>query len=281
MKHRTLEEISYAFRRRTFGKDEKFHFLVANEKGAKVAVVMHGITGNKRDMALIAKGLTKRGYAVYCPDLPGHDATAPLDDLRSFSALGAWLDRCIGSIGRTPDIVIGNSFGSAVCYSYAQQGFLPAHAKLILGCPTPDVTLKTRFLREAGGFLPEKLMTKLYNSRPGIWLRVIVLSQAPKDSSARAWLRESEYHKVPLINIPICHTMSKLLDEDNPYESSGLSEDIQRRTVVMVGDGDNVLTRKSLKILRQLLPYARFDIIRGVGHLLHFEAYEDTVRHAD
>jgi pimeloyl-ACP methyl ester carboxylesterase len=281
MTHKSLAERSSNFHVRQFGHEEVFHCLVANETGAKVAVVVHGITGNKRDMALIAEGLAKRGYAVYCPDLPGHDATDPLDNLQSFSSLGQWLERCIGAIGKTPDILIGNSFGSAVCYSYAQQGFLPSRAKLILGCPTPDVALKTRFLREASGFLPQKLMTKLYNSRPGIWLRVIILSQTPKGSSARAWLYESEYHKVSLIDTSICHVMSKLLDQDNPYKAGELSEDVQRRTVVMVGDRDNVLTRKSLKILRQLLPNARFDIISGAGHLLHFEAIEDTVGHAD
>ena len=70
---RTLREVADGFKllKTTYGSS-KFSFLVANEAAPKVAVMMHGVTGNKLDMAAMAEAAVKLGYAVYMPDLPGH-----------------------------------------------------------------------------------------------------------------------------------------------------------------------------------------------------------------
>lgn len=249
-----------------------FTWLVANPKAAKVAVLVHGVTGNKLDMVVVGQEFLKRGYAVYAPDLPGH-GSAPVLDVQSFDDLGNWLRDCIGAMGRTPDVIIGNSFASGICYNYATQRYLDKKTHLILTCPTPMIAWSSRALRRASGILPPKLTIDAYNSRPAIAARVAYLGKA-KHPSSKKWLRESEYHKIPFIDAKIGNQMSRLLDTHNPYFAPPLPVEVQKQITVIIGKKDNVITRHSLPHLRKILPFARMLIIPSVGHILHFEAAE-------
>jgi pimeloyl-ACP methyl ester carboxylesterase len=272
--HVTLTELGKDFREQIKETPEgTFCWLVANEKAEKVAVLVHGVTGNKLDMVVVGSEYAKRGYAVYAPDLPGH-GKAPVLDVESFDDLGDWLRDCIAAIGRTPDVIVGNSFASGICYNYATQGYLNDHAHLVLTCPTPDIAWSSKALRRASGILPASFTVKAYNRPLAIKARVAYLSKAKDHPSARQWLNESEYHKIPFIDAKVGNRFSRLLVTHNPYFAAMLPEETQRRVTVVVGTKDNVLTRRSLPTLRRILPRARMLIIPDVGHILHFEASE-------
>jgi pimeloyl-ACP methyl ester carboxylesterase len=270
--HTSLTELGKSFHEQ-MKKTSKgtFYWLVANEKASKVVVLVHGVTGNKLDMVVLGSEYVKRGYAVYAPDLPGH-GSAPVFNATSFDDLGTWLQDCIEAIGRTPDVLVGNSFASGICYNYAAQGYLGADTHLILTCPTPDIAWTSRALRRASGILPAAFTIKTYNRPLAIKARVAYLSKARHHPSSREWLKESEYHKIPFIDAKVGNQLSRLLDTHNPYFAAALSEELQRHITVIVGTKDNVLTRRSLPTLRRILPHARMLIIPDVGHILHFEA---------
>ncbi len=270
----TLEQIQQVFtplERRLDG--ETFYFLAANERADKVVILLHGVTGNKLDMVLVGQQLAAQGYAVYAPDLPGHGNAAPIT-AKTFDDFGRWFHACIESLGRSPALVMGNSFGTAVCYNYAQQGFLPAKAQLILGCPTPDISLASRVLRNAGRALPARIALKLYNSHLVIFLRVLYLHVSGKPEAKR-WLEESEYFKRQFIDPNMPNSMSTLLEMQNPFHGPLLSLALQDRVTYIVGDRDNVATRSTLATMARVLPEAHRRIIPGVGHILHFDAWEE------
>jgi pimeloyl-ACP methyl ester carboxylesterase len=270
--HETLDEIAKGFKEVTLKHGTvSFSFLVANESAKKSVFLIHGVTGNKLDMVVVGRAYAKRGYAVYAPDLPGHGSAAAIK-AKSFNDLGNWLRDCIASTKRTPDILLGNSFAAAVCYDYAQQGYLHANTHLILACPTPDIAWSTRALRFAGGLFPERFMSRAYNSRLGIDARVRYLLRS-LDPSARQWLNESEYHKVPFLDVRLSNTLSMLLETHNPFAGVRLPMITQKRVTVIIGEKDNVVTRKSLPILKAILPHARMMFIPDAGHILHFEAH--------
>lgn len=250
-----------------------YSWLAANEAAEKVAILVHGVTGNKLDMVVLGAEYVKRGYAVYAPDLPGH-GKAPVLDVRDFDMLGDWLKGCIAAIGRQPDLLVGNSFASAICYNFAARGYLSAATHLVLACPTPDIAWSSRALRRAGGVLPNRIATRAYNGKLAINARVSYLGQS-KEPSSRKWLNESEYHKIPFIQASVGNKMANLLASHNPYLLPPPSSEVQKQMTVIVGSKDNVITKKTLPALRRMLPYARLMIIPDVGHILHFEAPYD------
>jgi pimeloyl-ACP methyl ester carboxylesterase len=271
--HTSLTELGQQFHEEVkHASGTTFAWLVANKTADKVALLIHGVTGNKLDMVVVGSEFVKRGYAVYAPDLPGH-GSAPALDAKSFNELGDWLRDCIQTIGRTPDVIVGNSFASGICYNFAAQGYLNKNTHLILSCPTPTIGWSSRALRRASGILPPKFATNAYNSRPAIATRVAYLGKI-NHPSAKKWLRESEYHKIPFIDATVGNRMSTLLDTHNPYHAPPLPPEVQKQITVIIGAKDNVITRRSLPYLRRILPLARMMIVPKVGHILHFEAPE-------
>lgn len=250
---------------------QRFSFLVANRSASKMALILHGVTGNKLDMALLGRYLARHGFAVYLPDLPGH-GSAPAVVHRQFAELGRWLDDCIRSTGRQPTVVIGNSFGSAVCYSYAQQGLLPEGTALVLNCPTPDTAIMTRMLQATGRLLPDRLAGRVYNANWAVALRIGYL-HVSGDDSARHWLKESERLKRDFINPTVSNNMARLLQTQSPYRGPQLSEPVQRRTSYVIGERDNVVTAHTWSIMQRLLPLAERRIVPAAGHILHFDAW--------
>lgn len=274
--HQPLTEIGKSFTEVIKGYNGMtYSWLVANETAKRVAILVHGVTGNKLDMVVLGAEYAKRGYAVYAPDLPGH-GKAPVLAANNFDELGDWLKDCIEAIGRHPDLLVGNSFASAICYNFAARGYLSADTHLVLACPTPDIAWSSRALRRAGGVLPNTIATKAYNGRLAINARVSYLGQS-KDQSSRKWLNESEYHKIPFIQASVGNKMANLLASHNPYLLPPLPHQIQKQITVIVGSKDNVITKKTLPTLRRILPGARLLIIPDVGHILHFEAPYEIV----
>lgn len=271
--HESLKEISQAFAEKTLQNGAMtFSMLTANESAPRSVVLMHGVTGNKFDMVVVGREYVRKGYAVYIPDLPSHGA-APAIEITSFMDLSEWLAAFIRAIGRAPDVLLGDSFGAAVCYHFAQSGMLSTTTQLILACPTPKIATLSRALREASGLLPENWVARPYNASWAIQFRTKYLLMG-ESHEARQWLEESERMKKAFLNVKMANAVSVLLRTDNPYDGIGLPHDIQRRTAVVVGAKDNVITKDSLSLLRELLPASRFVVVPNAGHILHFEAYE-------
>jgi pimeloyl-ACP methyl ester carboxylesterase len=272
----TLRKISQqSFTEKTFS-DNDFHFpsLVAGlDTGTKTVVIIHGVTGNKQDMVVVGREYLKNGYAVYIPDLPGHGAS-PVMEAARFSDLSDWLAAYIKATGAVPDVLMGNSFGSAICYSLAQRGLLGDSTHLILACPTPRIAFMTRLLRLAGDRLPEGWVSRQYNAPWAIRMRTLYLMLG-RSKQARAWLEESEREKADFLNVKLADNFSMLLETDNPYDSVIPSSDVQRRMTIVIGEKDNVITPASVPLLKSQLQESTFVSVPGAGHILHFEAFKE------
>jgi pimeloyl-ACP methyl ester carboxylesterase len=254
-----------------------YSFSVANEASDRKAVFVHGVTGGKEDMEIMGRKVVAKGYATYLIDLPNHGKSSKMN-IQTFDQMGKWLRDAIAAIGIAPDVISGNSYGSAICYNYAAQGFLPRHTQLVLGCPTPDISFMTLLLGKILIHLPHFMIAPFYNSRLMIELRVAYLSRS-RNAHSRQLLRASEMHKVGQLDVFAATKMGHLMRSHNPFRRGRMTEAAQRRTTVVIGDRDNVVTRGSVVKLRRLLPYARFEIVHGVGHILHFESPNRIVQY--
>ncbi len=260
--------ISQRFRHRV---DNGFSWLEANTRAKKTIVIMHGITGSRHDMAILAREYVALGYAVYAPDLPGHGDT-PLLNIRSFDDLARWLDDFVQMINRTPTILLSNSYASAIAYEYMKRGFLPAQTHVILACPTPSVAWMSRMLQKANRALPESVAWTFYTLPVSNWLRTQVLYKGDRAVS-KQWLFESERQKRRLVAPKAASILTELLNKNNPY-TVPLPDNIQSRITVILGERDNVVTSQAKQQIQALLPHARYIFVANAGHILHFEAVE-------
>jgi pimeloyl-ACP methyl ester carboxylesterase len=275
MKHRKLADLEQEFDAK---KDGDHGWLESKNSSDKTLVLVHGVTGGKEDMLPLAVEYEKLGYHVYCLDLPGH-GDSPWHGEMTFSELAEWLRRFIERIGE-PDVLISNSFSSAVVYAYIQLGFLPRKTHVILGCPTPDTSRLAYSLHRASNIIPTETSWYLYTTWLANAIRTSMAAKKLKKESIR-WLIESEKRKRPTIHPRAGILLSNLLFTDNPYKGERIPDEIQQRMTVILGTKDNVVTRKTAHILRELLPRARHVLAHGSGHILHFEAVEDIKAHPE
>ncbi len=275
MKHQKLAHLKTGF---VLKRHDDHGWLESNNDSTKKLVLIHGVTGGKEDMLPLAVEYEKRGYHVYCLDLPGHN-DSPWNGEMSFSQLAEWLHRFILHIG-DPEVLIGNSFSSAVVYTYIQRGFLPDKTHIILGCPTPDTSRLAYSLHRVSNIIPTETSWYIYTTKLANGIRTTMAAKKLRRQSIR-WLVESEKRKRPTLHPHAGILLSNLLFSDNPYDGEHISESVQRRMTVILGTKDNVVTRKTAGKLKTLLPHAKHIPAHGAGHILHFEAVDDYLHTMD
>lgn len=272
MKHVKLEELKRHFDVKV---DGDYGWLESKNSNDKKLVLVHGVTGGKEDMLPLAVEYEKLGYHVYCLDLPGHGDSRWSGEM-TFDELAEWLKGFVEHIGE-PDVLISNSFSSAVVYAYIQRGLLPGKTHVILGCPTPDTSRLAYGLHRASNIIPTETSWYLYTTWIANGIRTSMAAKKLKKQSIK-WLLESEKRKRPTIHPHAGILLSNLLFTDNPYKGERIPEEIQKRMTVVLGTKDNVVTRRTAGILQELLPHAKHVPAHGSGHILHFEAVDDYMK---
>lgn len=244
-------------------------WIQCNTKSSKTVAIFHGVTGGKIDMMPLAERYVGLGCAVYVFDLPGHGGSKMLP-FRNYDELAEWMMLALACLGRPVDVLISNSFSSAIVYHAMRKELLSEPTKVIMGCPTPDLSRLTDVLQSLSNRLPRKLGWGVYNSKPAQKIRVAVLLQTKRED-AWQWLPESERYKKETLTLDDSNTLTTLLYRQNPYR--GVISDMYDVSIVM-GGKDNVVTARTPEMIRQLIPHVQLIIAPEAGHILHFEAVD-------
>lgn len=250
----------------------RWHVQESGPADAPVLLLVHGTGAATHSWRALLPLLAER-FRVVAPDLPGHGFTDPLPDARlSLPGMAAALGGLLDALGPRPAIAVGHSAGAAIlarmCLdgTIAPQllvalngalkpfpgmaGFLfPGMAKLLFLNPvTPRV-----FAWSADGKAVERLIR-------GTGSR---LDHAGIDLYARLFRRTS-------------HVAGALGMMAN-WNLDALDRDLRRlavRTLLVVGSEDRAILPDTAFAVRDGLPDARVELIRGLGHLAHEEAPE-------
>lgn len=240
-----------------------------NTSADKVAFIFHGVTGNKLDMIPLAERYVGFGYAVYLVDLPGHGGSIR-PEINTYSDLDDWFVEVTTRVNRSPHLIIGTSFSSSILYHALSARLIPPQTKIILGCPTPDVSRLSSCAYQLFSKTPEALGWDIYNFRISQYIRALFALKTRR-SDARLWLRESERSKKRSLTLRDGLSLSALLCDQNPYIAEVPTE-YQDDIIIIIGDKDNVITSRTSVIMRRLLPEALIISVPNAGHLLQFEA---------
>lgn len=101
-------------------------------------VLVHGFVISSRYMRPLARVLTRHGWRVLAPDLPGFGRSEHAGGVPDMAGLAAWLGRILDAAGVTgPAHVLGNSMGCQVAVRLAIQEPERARSLLLVG-PTFD-----------------------------------------------------------------------------------------------------------------------------------------------
>ena len=252
---------------------EKVVYREANPHAKKTIVVVHGITGTHYSMLQMAGPWAERGARVIMPDLPGHGGSDRIA-VKRFNEIADWLHVVIKKFDIDgPFTLVGNSFGSAVCFSYICLNDLPDGSRVVLGAPTPTISLLSTRLEQASKLFPEWMLNHwYYRNRLVEWIRMKVLLADMKNDMLRDRLRESLRSEAKVVQHKYAMTLTGLMAHDRPFSQKLRSPEIQDHIYVVFGDKDKIAGPDVAEQMRAILPHAIMLRAKNCGHLVHIEA---------
>lgn len=251
------------------------HVLVKGE--GPDLVLIHGASGNIRDMELaLGDHLTDR-YRVFFVDRPGHGWTERFDHDRTFTwraespaEQAAILSKAVSKLGADNPIVLGHSYGGAVAMAWALDH--PAAALVIVSgvtLPWPgDIDITYRLLGSTLGsallaplvsaFVPENYIAETAN-------RAFHPQNAPANYVTKS--------AVPLATrIQTLRANNRMVKSLRPHvvRQSQRYDELTLPIELLHGTADTsvYLTVHSEPLARRL-DNANLTVLDGIGHMLH------------
>jgi len=251
------------------------YWIYNDNKKLPVIVMIHGLRGTHHGLDLIAKSLV--GYRIIVPDLPGFGESKPLNHEHTLENYVNWLDNFILGLNLSkPPILLGHSFGSIICASYASVN-PKTISKLILVNPIGSPALKGPKLILSqlaimyywlGKSLPETLGDRLLSAKPIVLATSIKLAKT-RDKKLRKFIHDQ--HLQYFSTYENRKTLNEAFITSTRNNVRDVASEIKTSTLLIAGDLDDITPLKNQKELAKIFPKAKIAIINGVGHLTHYE----------
>jgi pimeloyl-ACP methyl ester carboxylesterase len=239
--------------------------------GKKLPLVgIHGFGGDKETWLLMA-ALVSRGRGLALVDLPGHGKSADVDEVRASTRCHAEaVVRVLDAAGLDRAIICGNSMGGGVA--------------LRLAASWPD--------RVAGLVLVASVGREVHTGGAREWVERGENPLIPRLEDVDRFMALALERPPPVGKAVIRHvitqrarradTLAKLFrgfilaggDDGVPRELGA----IDHRALVIHGEQDRIIDRRTAEDLVQALPRAELVVMRGVGHVPQLEAPRHTAR---
>lgn len=248
-----------------------------------VIVMIHGYRGTHHGLDLIAKNLGN--YRVIVPDLPGFGESKPLSTEHSVKNYVVWLKEFITELKLSkPPVLLGHSFGSIIVSHFVSQ-YPKAIVKLILVNPIGAPALEgsnaimsrlASFYYWLGQKLPETIATKLLSAKPIVMIMSISMAKT-RDKKTRKFIHNQHLlHFSSFTNRDVAAEAYRASITNNVRD---VAAKISVPTLMIVGDRDDITPLVKQLELSKLIQNTTIDIIKGVGHLTHYET-PDSVSNA-
>lgn len=250
----------------------RWHLQEFGAPEAPVALLLHGTGAATHSWRGLAP-LLARDYRVVAPDLPGHGFTDPLPARRlSLPGMAEAVGVLVAGLGLAPRLVIGHSAGAAVLARMClDRRIAPDLLVAINGALTPFPGLANILF-------------------PGI-ARVLFLNPVtPKvfawgaDRAAVRRLIDGTGSRLDPQGLDLYRRLftraghvAGALGMMANWDLPALARDLPRlptRTLLIVGGDDRAIKPEDAFALKERLPRARVELLRGLGHLAHEEAPE-------
>ncbi len=245
-------------------------------------VMIHGFRGTHHGLDLITKALPD--FHIIAPDLPGFGASQPLSEEHTLGNYTKWLEAFIKDLAlpKTP-VLLGHSFGSIITSSYAS-----AHpdtiSKLILVNPIGAPALegpKATLTRLAivyyllGQKLPPRLAHAWLSTKPIVMVMSSTMAKT-KDRQLRAFIHGQHLQHFSTFANP--RVVAEAFATSTRHTVRDVAKTIATPTLLIAGDQDDITPLHKQHELVRLFPNATLEVIKGVGHLTHYETPERVAK---
>ncbi len=212
-------------------------------------------------------------FRVVAPDLPGHGFTDPLPPRRlSLPGMADAVTGLAQHLGLNPTVAVGHSAGAAILARMClDRRIAPGLLVALNGALTP--------FPGAASFLFPSLARVLFLNP--VTPRIFAWSA---DRPAVRRLIDGTGSRLDAQGLDLyrrlfCRTghVSGALGMMANWDLPALDRDLSRldtRTLLIVGGADKAIRPDTAFVLRDRLPNARLELLRGLGHLAHEEAPE-------
>ncbi|KAB1074816.1 alpha/beta fold hydrolase BchO [Methylobacterium planeticum] len=250
----------------------RWHVQVMGASDAPALVLVHGTGAATHSWRGLMPRLAER-FRVVAPDLPGHGFTDPLPERRlSLPGMAAALGDLLRHLGCAPQVATGHSAGAAILARLSLDGGIEPRLLVAL-----NGALKP-FPGMAGILFPSMARVLFLNPvtpRLFAWSadrtsveRLIAgtgssLDRTGLDLYRRLFRRTG--HITGALGM-MANWNLDALDRDLPG--------LRTRTLLIVGANDKAILPDTAFAVRDRLPDARVERMRGLGHLAHEEAPE-------
>ncbi len=266
-------------------------------------LLIHGFRGDHHGMQLIVDALPE--YEIFAPDLPGFGETPPLScgGRRAEHSLGAFaaaVEALADALGLgAADVVAGHSFGSIVVAAHL-AGSAPADsaghrgarrwaAAALLSPLSDDIFRRAQLLPGAAGVelyyrfcgvLPEKWGDRALRSRAALAVTNLsmIVSRAPE---LKSFIRDQ--HRRHFGSYADRQTLLEAYRASSRHTVTAYAGALDLPTLLVTGAQDQLSTLAGRRVLCAAVPGAegsgaQLEVIRGTGHLLHYEKPAQSAR---
>lgn len=238
-------------------------------------ILIHGFRGTHHGLAKIVESLDA-SYTPYVPDLPGFGEGDVLESY-TLDAYVEWLHRFIKDLAlEQPPILLGHSFGSIITAAYAAR--YPSTIKQLIlvnpiGAPALEgpkkvLTKLAVFYYWIGSALPAKSARIWLSAKPMVFIMSTTMTKT-HDAELRQWIHNEHY-----AHFSDFHSAKSVLEAFRTsveYSVRDTASAISVPTLLVVGDKDDITPLKKQYEVAQLFPQATLEVLKGVGHLTHYE----------
>lgn len=252
---------------------------VAEPEIAVNIVLAHGYRGTHKGLESFAGGLSQ--YNVYSPDLPGFGTSQPLNDEHNLENYVLWLKGFLDAIKLKNPVLIGHSFGSLlVTACEAEYGV--SKALICINPVAGGVTkgLSGFLLQFVKGFywvahvLPLTLGMRMLKT----WVLVDGMSAyttKSTDKNLRKWIKAQHkqyFNSFANSDVVWESYIASVSNTVHPYVDK-----LKKPILLVAAELDEVTPVSSVVEMSKKMPNAQVRVIRNCGHLVHYEAAEETV----
>lgn len=220
--------------------------------------ILHGWGSSSERWVGVIEQLSRAGYDVLAPDLPGFGQSVPPPVPWNVEEYAAWASAFLDSLNVRPLLIVGHSFGGRVAIRLLQsrpdlaQGLVLCASSGLKHPPTP---------KQRVAYIVAKL-GNLIISIPGL--------SALRNLARRALYRsigEYDYYRTSGI-------MRETFQRVNEHDIAPGLETFAHPTLLIWGDQDQATPLADAHRFHSLISGSRLEILPGAGHRVYYERME-------
>lgn len=244
-------------------------------------LLVHGFRGDHHGLQLITDGLPE--FEVLVPDLPGYGQSPPLKAQNgrhvehTLGLYAAFVEALADAmdLGQN-DCLVGHSFGTIICSAHCARSSRD-WSGLVLSAPISNSIFRGRLL--PGSALVELYyrLTQILPERAGdTVLRSATILEVMNLTLGVGWDHKlaafvKDQHRQFFGGYSDRRTLLESYWASSRHTATQFASAVRVPTLLLPGALDNLSTVKGLRQLRDLLPQGQLEVIRGSGHLVHYE----------